>query len=196
MASEFHKKAISRITAKERASMVKTLEKTGKTKITEVKPPTTLRIRVGRFDIFLAGSIENGKAEEWQTEFIRALNKMSPKPSLCIFNPRRDNWDVSWNQHDNPQLIEQIEWELDHLDRADLIVMYLQPGTISPISLLELGLYAGEVSMQKKQMIVLCPEGFHRKGNVDVVCDRYGIAVAKDMKDLIKQTKQIIRDGI
>lgn len=146
-----------------------------------------------RFDIFVAGSIENGKAEEWQKHFKSELEKMRPKHAVGLFNPRRDDWDPTWGDN-NPELIKQIEWELDHLEQADLIVMYLQPGTISPISLLELGLFAKEVYKCEKQMIVLCPDGFHRKTNVEVVCQYYDISMAKTMEDLIKKTKVRIKD--
>ena len=59
----------------------------------------------------------------------------------------------------------QVEWELEGLELCDIIIMYFDSNTKSPISLLELGLFA-----HKKKMIVFCPNGFWRKGNVDVVC--------------------------
>ena len=37
-------------------------------------------------------------------------------------------------------------------------------------------------------------EGFHRKTNIDTVCMYYDIEIAKNMKDLIKKTKKIIKD--
>jgi hypothetical protein len=48
--------------------------------------------------------------------------------------------------------------------------MYFSPETKSPISLLELGLYANS-----GKLVVYCPEGFWRKGNVDIVCEKYFI---------------------
>lgn len=148
-----------------------------------------------RFSIFTAGSIEQGKAIEWQEAFFNEINKMKPTPDVAIFNPRRDNWDPSWNTADHkPQLLEQIEWELEHLEEANLIVMYLQPGTVSPVSLIEFGLFARAVYVMKKQMIVLCPDGFHVKANVNAVCQYYDITMAKDMPDLIKKTKTRIRE--
>lgn len=160
-----------------------------------IKPPTELLKDPTRYDIFLAGSIEQGKAEEWQKAFYEEIYKMRPKPNVAMFNPRRDDWDPNWDAiKDKKKLEEQIEWELEHLEKANLIVMYLQPGTISPVSLLELGLFAREVYVMKKQMIVLCPEGFHRKTNIDVVCQYYDITMAKDMNDLIKKTKACIKE--
>jgi hypothetical protein len=40
----------------------------------------------------------------------------------------------------NANFSQQVRWELNALDKADYIIMYLDPNTISPISLLELGL--------------------------------------------------------
>lgn len=117
--------------------------------------------------VFLAGSIEMGAAEEWQ----KATSNRLAGSGLVVLNPRRDDWDSSWVQSiDNPQFREQVEWELGALDRADHIILYLSPGTQSPISLLELGLFA-----DSGKLLVVCPEGFWRKGNVDIVCRRYGI---------------------
>lgn len=66
---------------------------------------------------------------------------------------------------------------------ADLIVMYFDPNTKAPITLLELGLF------HQKNLLVLCPEGYWRKGNVDIVCKLHGIRQATDFGDLINQIK-------
>lgn len=115
--------------------------------------------------IFLAGSIEMGLAENWQVKIENILQK----ESVTIFNPRRDDWDSSWS-HTSEQFNQQVNWELNALELSDIIFMYFAPETKSPISLLELGLYA-----DSKKMIVVCPDNFWRKGNVSVVCARYNI---------------------
>lgn len=58
--------------------------------------------------------------------------------------------------------------------------MYFDPSTKSPISLLELGLYA-----RAGKMIVCCPDGFWRKGNVDIVCFRHKIKQVQTLDALI-----------
>lgn len=35
------------------------------------------------------------------------------------------------------------------------------------------------------QVIVCCPEGFWRKGNVDIVCQRYGVKQVETIEQLI-----------
>ncbi len=141
----------------------------------EVKAPSRPEFDIR---IFLAGSIEMGKAEQWQE---RIVNAMSDASNLVILNPRRDDWDSSWEQRaDNPQFFEQVSWELDMLDAADIVVMYLAPGTKSPISLLELGLCA-----RSGKLKVCCPKGFWRRGNVEVVCRRNHIPLFETLDDLI-----------
>ena len=63
-----------------------------------------------------------------------------------------------------------MEWELDGLERADVIAMWFAPDTRAPITLLELGLHA-----RRKKVVVGCPDGFWRRGNVEIVCARFGI---------------------
>lgn len=129
--------------------------------------------------IFLAGSIQMGTAEEWQT---RAAELLGDEDCL-ILNPRREDWDDSWEQSiDDARFKEQASWELDALEKADIVLLYFDPETESPITLLELGLYAGD---HTNKLVVCCPEGFFRKGNVDVVCQRYGIQQAGTLEEAV-----------
>lgn len=154
-------------------------------KMKEIQAPNDLLWNdVDGLKIFLAGSIEMGKAENWQEILIREL----ANERVVILNPRRDDWDSSWVQNiDNSQFREQVIWELNALEKADIVAMYFDPNTQSPISLLELGLFA-----KSNKLIVYCPEGFWRKGNVDIVCRRYKIIQCISMPDFICQIKENI----
>ena len=137
------------------------------------KPPVWPIVSMDENVVFLAGSIEMGAAEDWQTKVVKAVEEHDG----VILNPRRDDWDSSWEQSiKNPQFKEQVEWELYGLDIATLVFMYFDPNTKSPISLLELGLCARD-----KKMCVVCPTGFWRKGNVDIVCAKENIPVFEDL---------------
>lgn len=132
----------------------------------EIQAPHRFEDTPGR-RLFLAGSIEMGTAEDWQA---RVRDHLSDLDRLVVLNPRRDDWDASWRQSiDDPRFRQQVEWELDALEAADLVAMYLHPDTRAPISLLELGLF-----VRAKRLLVCCPEGYWRRGNVEVVCARYG----------------------
>ena len=132
-----------------------------------IKAPN--RLNVIGVTIFLAGSIEMGKAEKWQKITEKEFEDVNF--DVTLLNPRRDDWDSSWEQSINNQnFVEQVEWELNALEKSDLIFMYFDPNTKSPISLLELGLFACS-----GKLVVCCPDGFYRKGNVDIVCKKYKI---------------------
>lgn len=131
--------------------------------------------------IFLAGSIEMDKAINWQKKCEELL-----QDDYIIFNPRRNEWDSSWSQTiENDNFKEQVNWELNALEKADIIIMYFAGNTMSPISLLEFGLYA-----QSNKMKVVAEEDFWRKGNVDIVCERYAVEQFKTLEALIQNLVQ------
>ena len=149
-----------------------------------IKPtnPETVEIQKYEDSIFLAGSIENGRAEMWQKEVVKALEDFP----ITIYNPRRDNWDPSLEQRaTNPTFNYQVNWEMNRLESAKSIFMYFAPGTYSPITLLELGAH-----MNSGKIIVCCPEGFYRKGNVEIVCQRNDIPFFHDLDSTIKKLTQ------
>jgi hypothetical protein len=134
------------------------------------RPPAPW-VAEGAFTVFLAGSIEMGAAPNWQQRLADAL----PAGTVAL-DPRRTEWDASWRQSiDEPKFRAQVDWELDGLERADLIAMWFEPATKSPVTLLELGLHA-----RGGKLVVGCPDGFWRRGNIEVVCARYGAALHAD----------------
>ena len=147
----------------------------------EIKAPAPL-IWHTPTSLFLGGSIEMGKAEGWQQRLVTELSDYS----VTLFNPRRDDWDSSWVQSiNNPQFYEQVNWELTAIDRADVVVFYFDPATKSPITLMELGL-----CVIGRDVIVCCPDGFWRKGNIEVVCDRFNIPLLNTYDEFVTAVKQ------
>lgn len=128
--------------------------------------------------VFLAGSIEMGKAEDWQASLINSVNHRY----ALMMNPRRDDWDSSWEQSiDCEAFKHQVNWELDALDTADLIVFYFDPYTISPITLLEFG----RMSESYKNILVCCPRDYFRRGNIEIVCHRQKIPLVEKFEDMV-----------
>ena len=77
-------------------------------------------------------------------------------------------------------------WELDYADSVQTVFFYFDPDTLSPISLLELGLQArGNRKGDFDRVLVCCPPGFWRYGNVDQVCKRHGIQLFDHLEDAI-----------
>lgn len=135
--------------------------------------------------IFLAGSIEMGIAENWQEI---AIQELLQNENIIILNPRRKEWDSSWIQRmSNPQFNEQVLWELNGQDNCDKILMHFDKNTKSPITLLELGLYASS-----GKLVISCPDDFYRKGNVEIVALRYGIPLFDNLEDSINYIKMTL----
>lgn len=140
------------------------------------KPPQKVYFEHQK-SVFLAGSIDNGKSVDWQAEVTQKLGDLD----VVVLNPRRDDWDASWTQSiANPQFREQVEWEMDGLELSDFILIHFASGSMAPISLLELGLHA-----KSAKMIVSCASDFWRRGNIEVVCFRYGIPLFSELKDAV-----------
>ena len=131
----------------------------------EIQAPNEWKRKEDEPVIFLAGSIEMGSAVQWQ----KAVVSMLSKKEVLLLNPRRNDWDPSWVQSiTNPQFKQQVVWELRGLENCDTVFMYFDPDTKSPITLLEFGLHFNKT-------VVCCPPGFWRRGNIEVVCDRYKV---------------------
>lgn len=122
--------------------------------------------------IFLAGTIDMGNSIDWQTMLYEKFCAMKGK--YILFNPRQENWDAS-----RPGEMEyQVKWELEHLEEADLIIMYIIGSSKSPISLLEMGLHA-----RSGKIYVICEKDFYRYDNVSITCNYYDIPLFTSMDD-------------
>jgi hypothetical protein len=147
--------------------------------------------------IFLGGTIEMGNSHNWQGDVIKKLSiakktvgfgssdETESDSSFNIFNPRREDWDSRWEQSIlAPQFYQQVEWELTAMEKANYIIMYFDPTSRSPVSMLELGLHAGS-----GKLLVCCPEGFWRKGNIDIVCSGYNVQMFETLDDIVSFLK-------
>jgi len=117
--------------------------------------------------VFFGGTIDDGKSINWQNELIGKLNFCDTVHPIIVYNPRRADWPSS---EDHNEIDKQIKWELSHLERADLIVMNILGDSKSPISLMEIGLFA-----RQNKLLVFCPKEFYRYDNVRIVCGNYNI---------------------
>jgi Nucleoside 2-deoxyribosyltransferase like len=130
--------------------------------------------------VFLSGSIEKlpEGAPTWQERLTKSISHLP----ITIINPHRMDWDSTWKEDiSDPRFKEQVEWELEMQEIADVFAVYFAPKTQAPVTLLELGL-----SAKHGKTIVACPEGFWKRGNVQIVCKRYGIELVDSLDDLIK----------
>jgi hypothetical protein len=139
------------------------------------KPPALFREPFPTPAVFLAGTIDMGDSEDWQSRATELLMAHG----LSVLNPRRDDWDSSWEQTiANEDFRRQVEWELTALNRAKAILMHIITDSKSPITLMELG-FVGRSS----RVVVSCEPGFYRRGNVEVFCNFNGITLYDNLGD-------------
>ena len=159
------------------------IEKRNKPQI--IKPTESAETK-GLCTIFLAGSIEMGSLDckDWQSEVANSLEGLN----VTLYNPRRDERDASWTQEQKTENFNyQVNWELNKLRDSDIIFMHIDPNTKSPITLLEFGMFA-----ESRKIILSCPDGFYRKGNLEVICTRCNIPLYNDLETAIGALRTLI----
>ena len=148
----------------------------------EIKAPESYTL--DKFSIFLGGAIDQGKAGDWQAKVAKALADLD----VILLNPRRDDWDSSWNESiDNPEFRKQVEWELRAQESADLRIYVLLRDSKGPVTMLEIGLFA-----PRKDTALCIEEGFYRRGNLEVIADRYGIPIYEDLDGFIADLHELL----
>jgi hypothetical protein len=134
------------------------------------------------YSVFLAGSIEMGKAIQWQQQMAVELSTLP----ITVNNPRRGHWDPDATKDAKDEAFAtQVKWELSALEKADVICFFFDADTLSPVTMLELGLWA-----KSGKVIVCCDGKFWRAGNVHLVCERYGVPFVKTFAELVPAIKE------
>jgi len=127
--------------------------------------------------VFFAGSTSNVDSTDWRDTLASLLSETP----VTIYNPYRADWDSSWREDvDFAPYREQVEWELEKQEAADMVVVYFHPATKAPISLLELALCARIPG----KAIVYCPIGYWKRGNVQIVCQKYRVETVESIEGL------------
>ncbi len=145
--------------------------------------------------VYVAGSIVVDESKKcWIYSFIDKLGQHFQNKNLFVFHPMQKDWDSDWGiTKADPKFRKQFEWELEAQELADIIVMHFEHDALAPISLMEFGLNVRPIAIGYSRLIVHCPEGFWKKGNVDIVCAKYGIKQAKTFDNLVKMTIRQIK---
>ncbi len=112
------------------------------------------------YKLFLGGSIDNGSAINWQKEVCKYIFE-----DICVYNPRMTIWNPDASKE---ELRFQIAWELEAQEESDECLYYIAKNSISPITLLEIGLF-------HKKARVYCDLEYFRHINISATCGRYKI---------------------
>lgn len=139
-----------------------------------------------KYSVFTAGSIEMGAAVQWQKHLATLL---SPLP-ITVCNPRRGHWDPTVTPEAKDESFrQQVEWELGALEQADVICFFFDVNTKSPVTLLELGLWAAS-----EKVIVCCDKRYWRAGNVHIVCGRYKVPCVQSFAELAPAIEAMLKN--
>lgn len=88
--------------------------------------------------VFLAGTCTGKNWRKELIDFLQGMNKTLDLTNLVIINPFRKDWPTEDNK-----LAQQIEWECEMLNQADIFSLYFQKTnedkSIGAFSLFELG---------------------------------------------------------
>ena len=152
-----------------------------------IKPPSRIRPDPNQESVFLAGAIDNGTARDWRSELMEYFDGDDRYNGLVFYNPLADNWDPNLQMSITCERFEQqVNWELDMLRNAFLVVFFFPAESVAPISLFELGFVCDEPD----RVMVVAEEGYWRRGNLEVICNRQGIVLGKDLVDMVTWIKE------
>jgi hypothetical protein len=151
--------------------------------------------------VFLAGSIDMGSAVDWQSELIERASSFDDK-YVTFYNPRRSKVFSGEQSLYNDDFAGQVNWEIDHIDRANIVVFYITAESKAPITMFELGYFMGktmddanrESVDQKPRVVVGVEQGFWRRGNIEVMCDRFGVQLYDNLDDVASVLEDQLRD--
>lgn len=146
----------------------------------EIQPrmeePSEDEIKSGDYvTIFLAGTIDMGNSEDWQAALVETFS--SNEGRYILYNPRRDTFT------NTPEEMEyQVNWELDHLEKSQIIIMNILGSSKSPVTLLEMGLF-----MKSGKLLVACEPDYYRHANVQLTCARYNVPLYPSLRSLMQE---------
>lgn len=116
---------------------------------------------------------------------------------LTLYNPRRDAWDPTITPSAKTAAFRtQVEWELDALKKATVIAFFFDHATMSPVTMCELGLWA-----HSGKVVACCDRRFWKSGNVELVCEGYGVPLVHTFSELVPlwkaklRTKGMVEEG-
>jgi hypothetical protein len=108
----------------------------------------------GGVSLFLGGGITD--CPDWQKYVVERLKGTD----LDILNPRRANFPIN----DPTASDAQVEWEYEHLHKADAILFWFPSETLCPITLLEYGAHLKD----SKPLFVGAHPDYRRKVDLEL----------------------------
>ncbi len=141
--------------------------------------------KLDKMSIFLAGTIGiDGGSPDWQKDITEKWDKFD----VTFLNPRRPDWDENFG---SDEVIKQVKWELDAMDKADVIIVNILDDSKSPITIAETYRHAGS-----RKLFVACSDKFYRYDNIKAVCEHYESALFDSWEELCEFMESHMEDLI
>ena len=127
-----------------------------------------------KFTVFLGGNMKS----PWRKEVIDLLSEQDL--DMVILDPTVNDWEtkIGSEDADNPAFVAQTNWEHMGLIMADVEVFFYDDKSISPITLVEMGLYKSINS------IVHLSDDYEKAAYIRYVSRRFGLPVVQSVKEL------------
>lgn len=74
------------------------------------------------------------------------------------------------------------------MEKATTIFICFSPGSKSPITLLELELHASS-----GKVVMVCPKGFWRRGNIEVVASKFNVPLFDDLDEGLESLNVLVK---
>ncbi|KAK7178573.1 hypothetical protein PSPO01_15372 [Paraphaeosphaeria sporulosa] len=150
-------------------------------------PPT--KADFGRFLVFTAGSIEMGRAIQWQKMLVNHLCNLP----ITVANPRRGYWNPAVNASDKDrEFRKQVNWEAKGLESTTIICFFFDHATMSPVTMFELGVWTAKT---KDRVVVCCNKEFWRSGNIMMHCEKFGLPYVETFAELVPLIGAMLREN-
>jgi len=147
-----------------------------------IEAPNNYEPREGEKVLFPAGGITG--CGDWQSELVGMLGNKE----VTILNPRRKHYP------DTPEAAkEQIEWEHNHMKKANMVSFWFPNQTLCPITLYELG----KISVGNQQLFIGIDPEYKRKLDVEIQTqlERPAVKIVCSLNELVNQIKEYIDHG-
>lgn len=124
--------------------------------------------------LFLAGSMDLERGSTWRSFLIM---KLSDNENFHFLDPTNKNHDILTDG----EMEAHVGWELQAMKMSDRIVLNFLTDSLSPISLIELGMYVAS-----NKMVVVCPLEFYKRKYIETLCNTYQTPIVSSLDEVIE----------
>lgn len=145
-----------------------------------------------------------GNSTDWQTDLTEkissnvikclaeSLDKARKFQRVVVLNPRRRDWDNSWNLDPlDPRLIAQIEWEHSAIEMSHLVFVNILESSQSPISLQEVGLI-----YDKSKLIIHLPPKYEFQAILEKYAQHHSIVSHSSFDDSVESLLSSLQNAL